>query len=93
MIVINAGDSIQIKGTISDKQNHQITLEIKKNTFQLQHVSFFSQKITKFGEKDHFLYNFIPWTLSTVSLHGKISQNFGIKFCVYLSMKHIKPLE
>ena len=31
--------------------------------------------------------------LSIISLHGKISLNFGIKFCVSLSIKHIKPLK
>ena len=31
----------RFKGTVSDKKNLQITLELKKNTFQSQHVCSF----------------------------------------------------
>ena len=33
-----------LKGAVSDKKNLQIPSEIKKNTFQSQHVPFFFQK-------------------------------------------------
>ena len=37
--------------------------------------------------------DFIPWALSTVSVHGEISINFRIKFSVSFSIKQIQPLE
>ena len=36
--------------------------------------------------------DFIPWVLSTISLHGKISPNFRVKFCVSLSKGKKKNL-
>ena len=44
----------QIKGTVRDKKNIQITLAIKKNTFQSQHVSFSSKKLHNFDSKTTF---------------------------------------
>ena len=45
---------LYIKGTVSDKKNIQITLKIKKNIFQSQHVSFFSKKSQYFDSKTTF---------------------------------------
>ena len=39
------------KGTVSDKKNLQVTLGIKKNTFQSQHFPFFSKKLHNFDRK------------------------------------------
>ena len=40
-----------IKGTINDKRNLQTTLQIKKNTFQSQHVPLFSKNHIILTEK------------------------------------------
>ena len=45
---------IYIKGTVSDEKNIQITLEIKKNTYQSQYVPFISKKLPNFDRKIAF---------------------------------------
>ena len=40
-----------IKGTVSDKKNLQIILDIKKNTFQSQYVPFISKRLHNFDRK------------------------------------------
>ena len=45
---------ISLKGTVSDKKNLQITLDIKKNTFQSQNAQFFSKKLHNFDRKNGF---------------------------------------
>ena len=47
---------------------------------------FFSKNHINLTENS-FELNFILWALSTISLHGKISLNFTIKFYVSLSIK------
>ena len=46
--------------------------EIKKNTCQSQHVPFFLKQLHKFDRKMAFSSDFIPWVLSTVSVHRKV---------------------
>ena len=53
---------------------------------------FSHKKMHKFDRINGFLSDFIPWALSTVSLHGKISQNFKIKFRDLPSIKHKEHL-
>ena len=73
-----------IKGTISDKKNLQITLEINKHTFPSQQVPFFLKTLHNFDRKTNFHRN----SMGTVSLHRKISLNLGVKFLTFLSIKH-----
>ena len=47
-------DRNALKETVSDKKNLQITLEIKKHTFQSQHVPFFLKKLLNFDTKATF---------------------------------------
>ena len=96
IIQLWVGNKGVIKGTVSDKKNLQITLEMKKRTFQSQHVSFFLKKSHNFGRKTTFYRISFHghWTLFLST--GKISLNLEIKFFVYLSIKAIKtykPLE
>ena len=44
-------DLIMLKGTVSDEKNLQITLEIQKNSFQSQHVWYFSRISQNFDRK------------------------------------------
>ena len=44
-----------LKGLSSDKINLKTTLDIKKNTFQSQHVPFFSKNRTNLTEKQLFI--------------------------------------
>ena len=44
-----------LKGTVSDKKNLQTALQIKKNTFQSQHVPFFSKNHIILTEKYLFM--------------------------------------
>ena len=60
-----------IKGTVSDEQNLQITLDIMKKTLKSQYVPFFLKKLHNFDRKNGFSSDFIPWALSDVSLHKK----------------------
>ena len=43
-----------MKGTVTNKEKFQITLEIQKNTFQSQHVSFFLKNLSILAEKTTF---------------------------------------
>ena len=52
----------QIKRTVSDKKNLQIPVEIKKHTFQSQHVPFCLKKCFILTE-NNFLKHFIQWAL------------------------------
>ena len=49
------GKKHKVKGTVSDKKNLQITLDIKKNTFQSQYVPFFSKNCIILTEKQLFI--------------------------------------
>ena len=51
-----------LKGTVSDKKYLQITLEIKKNAFQLQHVPFFSNQLHDFDRKTILYSMALQWT-------------------------------
>ena len=83
-----------IKWAISDSlglRKSSKPSEMKKNTPSSTTSLLFSlKKMHKFDRINGFLSDFIPWALSTVSLHGKISQNFKIKFRDLPSIKHIK---
>ena len=75
----------------SGLKNLQNSSDVKKNTCQSQRVSLFLKKHINLTEKQLFIrFHFVA--LITVSLHGKISLNFRIKFGVSFSIKHIKPL-
>ena len=68
----------QIKGTVSDKKNLQISLDIQKNTFQLKYVPFFSKNCTILTEKQLFIRFHSLGTERRFSTQ-KISLNFRIK--------------
>ena len=87
-----------LKGTISDSSRlRKIFKTLQKKylpittctTFQQQQQQQ-QQKLQKTWQKNGFLSDFIMWAPSTVSLHGKNSLDFRIKFCVSLSIEHIK---
>ena len=85
----------RIKGNISDSQKNLKNPSEKKkmrNACQLQHVPFFLKKrINLTGKQLSFRFHsvghepsFSPW---------EISLNYRIRFCVFLSIKKVKPLE
>ena len=45
---------LKLKGTVRDKKNFQITLNVKKNTFQSQYVPFFLKKLHNFDREMAF---------------------------------------
>ena len=76
-----------IKGTISDKKNLQIALEIKTKYLAITAFIIFLKKSHNFDRKTIFFYRISfrgHWALF-LSI-GKFPLNFGIKFLVYLSI-------
>ena len=81
------GVALTFEATVSDKKDLQITLEIKKNTFQLQRVLFFSKICISLTEKQLLIgLN----SVGTGRCFRKIPLNFGMKFLVFLPIKAIK---
>ena len=70
----------KLKG-LSDLQNPS---EIKKNTYQSQHVPFFCQKGRMNLTEKRLFIRFHPVGPEHYSLHGKISLDFRRKFRVFL---------
>ena len=90
LLCLLPGKWVSFKGTISEIKNLQITLSFFRNFNQT--VSSLHKRSQNFDRKTTF-YRISP---GTVSLHRKISLNFGITFRVYLSIntsQHIRSLE
>ena len=82
--------SQHIKGIISDSLGLRKifkTLQNQRKIYDNHNMYHFSQKKShKFDRKT----DFHQISFRGVSLNGKISLNFRIKFCVSLSIKHIR---
>ena len=60
----------RLKGIVSDKKNIQISLEIKKNTFQSQHYHFSKTKQNKNKQTNTILTTFYKISFCVHSLKG-----------------------